>query len=65
MNNELTLGQISNNFKGTKTSRNSVSKNQVFEIAIYFVFQKRSKKAGLNENINSVNRIFGESEPAN
>ena len=65
MNNELTLGQISNNFKGTKKSRNSVSKNQVFEIAIYFVFQKRSKKAGLNENINSVNRIFGESEPAN
>ena len=65
MNKELTLGQISNNFKGTKTSRNSVSKNQVLEIAIYFLFQKRSKKAGLNENINNVNRIFGESEPAN
>ena len=33
----------------------------ILQIAI----QKRNKKAGLNESINSVNRIFGEIEPAN
>ena len=31
----------------------------------YIFFQKRNKKAGLNESINSVNRVFGEIEPAN